>query len=300
MQFRRVGEFRRTFGASRFRRTFGATPATTFRTLATGRPVTTTGTTWSATAASRVASGLLSRPLGAGAGDVALVDPNLDPDPTEGRLGLVEAVVDVGPEGVQRHLTLAVELRTAHLGTAQTTGALDPDPLRAGAHRTLLRLTHGPPKLHPGRELLRHALSHQLGVGFGVLDLEDVQLDLLARELLQVAANTLGLGAIATDDDARARCEDVHPHPVTSALDLHRGDPGSLQALGQQPADLDVLADVVGVELVCVPATLVVSGDAKAETVRIDLLTHAHFSFERVVACPRFACSVLGSTTTVM
>jgi hypothetical protein len=44
----------------------------------------------------------------------------------------------------------------------------------------------------------------------------------------------------------------------------------------------------------------VISGDAKAKTVRIDLLTHAHFSFERVVAGPRVACSVLGSTTTVM
>ena len=37
----------------------------------------------------------------------------------------------------------------------------------------------------PGCKLLSHALRHQLGVGFGVLDLEDVQLDLLAGELLQ-------------------------------------------------------------------------------------------------------------------
>ena len=68
----------------------------------------------------------------------------------------------------------------------------------------LLRLTHRPPELHPGSKLLGHALRDQLGVGFGVLDLEDVQLNLLAGELLQVAADALGLGAIATDDDARA------------------------------------------------------------------------------------------------
>ena len=133
----------------------------------------------------------------------------------------MEAIVDVGTQSVQRHLTLAVELRAAHLGTAQTTRALDPDTLRAGAHSALLRLTHRPPELHPGSELLGHPLRDQLGVGFGVLDLEDVQLDLLAGELLQVAAYALRLGAVATDHDARARGEDVYPDPVSSALDLH-------------------------------------------------------------------------------
>jgi hypothetical protein len=95
------------------------------------------------------------------------------------------------------------------------------------------------------------------------------------------------------------RAVNVH-EAITSPLDLHRGDAGTLQALGQHPPDLDVLADVAGVELVGVPAALVISADAEPETVRIDLLTHAHFSFERVLTCPRVASSVLGSTTTVM
>jgi hypothetical protein len=221
-----------------------------FRTLPAGGPLTATGTSWTTTTAGRAARGFLSRALGASAGNITLVDPDLDTDPTERGLRLVEAVVDVGSEGVQRHLAFTIELRTAHLSTAETTGALDPDALGAGAHRTLLRLPHGPPELHPGRKLLGHALRDQLRVGFGVLDLEDVQLYLLAGELLQVAAHTLCLGAIATDDNAWTRGVDVHPDPVTGALDLHRRNTGPLQALGQQPADLDVLADVVGVKLV--------------------------------------------------
>src|SRR4029079_10216166 len=40
--------------------------------------------------------------LGAGARALALVDPDLHADPAEGGLGLVEAVVDVGPQRVQR------------------------------------------------------------------------------------------------------------------------------------------------------------------------------------------------------
>src|SRR5690606_32702678 len=46
---------------------------------------------------------------------VALVDPHLDPDAAERGSRLEKAVVDVRPQRVQRHPTLAVELRPAHL-----------------------------------------------------------------------------------------------------------------------------------------------------------------------------------------
>src|SRR5450756_2149816 len=91
--------------------TAGAAPfatGTTRRTLTTGGGLT---------------GGLLGGALGTRAGDVALVDPHLHADPAERRLGLVEAVVDVGAQRVQRDATLAVELRAAHLSAAQSTGA---------------------------------------------------------------------------------------------------------------------------------------------------------------------------------
>src|SRR5690606_10011405 len=64
--------------------------------------------------------------------DVALVDPHLHADPAEGGPGLVEAVVDIGAQRVQRHPTLAVELRAAHLGAAEAARALHPDALDVG------------------------------------------------------------------------------------------------------------------------------------------------------------------------
>jgi hypothetical protein len=67
---------------------------------------------------------------------------------------------------------------------------------------------------------------------------------------------------------------DVHPDPVTGALDLDLGDAGPLHALGEQLADRHVLGDVLGVLLVGVPAGLPVSGDPEPEAVRVDLLTH--------------------------
>src|SRR5262249_24800796 len=53
--------------------------------------------------------------LGPGLRGVTAVDPDLDADPAERGAGLVEAVVDVRAQRVQRHPALAVELRAGHL-----------------------------------------------------------------------------------------------------------------------------------------------------------------------------------------
>ena len=140
--------------------------------------------------------------------------------------------------------------------------------------RGLHRLAHRAAEADAAGELLGDALGDELGVDLGVLDLEDVQLHLLAGELLQLAADAVGLGAAAADDDARPGGVDVDADAVTGALDLDLGDAGPLHALGQQLADRDVLPDVVRVQLVGVPAGLVVGGDAEPEAVRVDLLTH--------------------------
>jgi hypothetical protein len=84
----------------------------------------------------------------------------------------VEAVVDICPQRVQRHLTLAIELRAAHFCTTQTSRALNSNAAGAGAHGTLLCFAHSAAELHAGRELLGYALSDQLGIGFRVLDFE--------------------------------------------------------------------------------------------------------------------------------
>src|SRR5262249_26340778 len=54
--------------------------------------------------------------------DLALVDPALDADAAERRAGLVEAVVDVGAQRVQRHAAVGVLLGARHLGAAQAAG----------------------------------------------------------------------------------------------------------------------------------------------------------------------------------
>src|SRR5438552_2129225 len=74
--------------------------------------------------------------------DLALVDPYLDADHAVGRLGLTEAVIDVGAQGMQRDATFAIPLRTRDLDSIQTARAHDLDALRSESHRVLHRTLH--------------------------------------------------------------------------------------------------------------------------------------------------------------
>src|SRR5690606_17714055 len=137
---------------------------------------------------------------------------------------------------------------------------------------------------HAGAQLLGDALRDELGVCLGVAHLEDVELNLLAGELLEVGADALGLGAAAADHDARAGGVDVDADAVTRALDLAVADARAVELLLQELADLDVLGHVVGVALarlrrVGEPSRHVVRGDAEAEAVRVDLLSHYLLAF---------------------
>src|SRR5579875_779180 len=208
-------------GDRRLERSVAAARRRIAASAATAATVVTTATCRAARGRSLLARQLLG-------GEVALVDPDLHADAAEGGAGLVEAVVDVRAQRVQRHTTLAVELGAAHLGAVQPAGDHDPDALGTGPLGRLHALAHGAPEIDTGRQLLGDALSDELRIGLGVLDLEDVQLHLLAGQLLQRTAQAVGLGATAADDDARTGGVDVHTHAVTGALDLDLADAGAL------------------------------------------------------------------------
>src|SRR3954468_14158034 len=244
-----------------------------------GRAGTALGALGALTTLLTLREGLEGLPLGTRAAGIALVDPHLDADATEGGAGLVDAVVDVRAQRVQRHPALAVELRPAHLGTAEAAGALHPDALGARAQRGLHALAHRAAERHPAGQLLGDALRDELSVDLGVAHLEDVELHLLAGELLELGPDAVRLGATAADDDARPRGVDVDTDPVTRALDLDAADARPLHALRHELADRHVLLDVVAVALTRLgpggePTALVLRGDAEAEPVRVDLLPH--------------------------
>src|SRR6266536_3563772 len=247
--------------------------------VGTGAPVRTAAAAVAAPATTTLTGARAgARPLGllllAGGQHVAPVDPDLHADLAEGGAALGQAVVDVGPQGVQGHAALAVPLGAGHLGAAEPAGALPPDALGAALHGRVDRPAHRPAERDPAGELLRDALRDQLRVGLGALDLEDVQGDLLVRDLVEVGADLVGLGAAAPDDHARPGGVDVHPHPVAGALDLDPGDARVRQAALEVPPDGDVLVQVALVVLVSEPTGFPVRGDPEPEAVRVDLLSH--------------------------
>src|SRR5690606_35494812 len=76
----------------------------------------------------------------------ALINPYLDADLPVRRLCLGEAVVDVGPQGVQRDASLRRPLGPRDLRPAQSTGDPDLHAEGSGAHGALLGLAHRPPE----------------------------------------------------------------------------------------------------------------------------------------------------------
>ena len=145
-------------------------------------------------------------------------------------------------------------------------------PGRFSAHCMPLRIARRKPR---GWKLLGDALGDQLRVGLGVLHLEDVELDLLAGELLEVGADALGLGATAADHDARTGGVDVDANAVTGALDL---DLANRRApCPSEVADRDVFLDVVAAYCLSANQRHLVGGDAQAEPVRVYFLTHYGF-----------------------
>ena len=94
-------------------------------------------------------------------------------------LSLAEAVVDVGPERVQRHPALAVPLAPRHLGAAEPSRALHPDALGTRLLRGLHGPLHGPAEADSPGQLVGDALRDESGVELGLLDLLDVELDLV-------------------------------------------------------------------------------------------------------------------------
>ena len=90
------------------------------------------------------------------------------------------AEIDVGAQRVQRHAALAIPLHARDLGAAEAAAAVDPDALRAQAHRRLHRALHGAAEGDAALELLGDVLGDQLGVDLGLADLDDVEADLAA------------------------------------------------------------------------------------------------------------------------
>ena len=110
---------------------------------------------------------------------------------------------------MQRDAPVGVGLGAGHLGAAEASGNLNLDALGAGAHRARQRALHRATEGDTVLQLLGDRLRDELRVELGALDLEDVDLDLLAGDAVEILAQRVHLAAGLADHDARARGADV-------------------------------------------------------------------------------------------
>src|SRR5215475_2392427 len=216
----------------------------------------------------------LSRLLGRRAQYFALKDPDLDPHRTRRGMRGGQAIVDVGPDGVQGHSTLPVPLATGDLRSPEPPRTRDPVPIRPQAQGGGDGLFHGAPEGHALLELQSHVLGHQLGIELRMHDLLDVEVDLLARAHLQLVLQPLDLRALASDDDAGAGGGDGDARAIHRALEINPGDPRVVQLVLDEAPDLHILVQEGRVALGGEPARAPRSGGAQSESDRMRLLPH--------------------------
>src|SRR5690606_29056387 len=159
-------------------------------------------------------------------------------------------------------------------GAAEAAGQLDAHALGAHPHRRAHGLLHRAAERDAALELLRDVLRDEAGVELGPLDLVDVDLDVLVRQLPELLAQLLDLGAAAADDDAGAGGVEGEDHAARRPLDDDAAEAGALEAGVEVAPDLLVLDELVGEGAVGVPVGVPAADDAEAEAHRVRFLSH--------------------------
>src|SRR5215467_8968367 len=207
--------------------------------------------------------------------DLALEDPDLHAAGAIGGERGGDAVVDVGTQRMQRHAALAIPLHARDLRPAEPARAVDADAAGAEPHRRLHGALHGAAESYPALELLRDRFGDQLGIELGLPYLDDVDDDVGLRELGDLLAQLLDIGALLADHHARPRRLHGHAALLVRPLDHDLGDRRLLEILHQLLADLHVLVEQLSVLVFAgVPARIPGAVDAEPQADWIDFLTH--------------------------
>ena len=188
------------------------------------------------------------------------------------RLRLAE--IDIGADGVEGDATVHGALPARHLSAAEAAGHHRLAALSATSHGAGNGLLEGAPEGDSPLQLVGDVAGDQLGVQLRHADLLDVHPDALAGEGLQLIAQLIDLLAPTADDDAGLRCVNGYCHLVGVPLDLHPGDAGVLEVLGNVAAHAQVFLKEITIALLGEPLALPIVDDAEAESGWMYLLAH--------------------------
>src|SRR5215471_974955 len=207
--------------------------------------------------------------------DLSLEDPDLHAAGAVGGKSRGNAVVDIRAQRMQRHAALAIPFHARDLRAAEPARAIDADAAGAEPHRRLHGALHGAAEGHAALELLRDRFGDELGIELRLADLDDIDHDVGFRELGDLLAQLLDVGALLADDDARTRGLNSNAALLVRPFDHDFRYRRLLEILHQLLADLHVLVQQLAVLVLAgVPARIPGAVDAEPQADWIDLLTH--------------------------
>src|SRR5690606_35285748 len=116
-------------------------------------------------------------------------------------------------------------------------------------------------------------------IQFGPLDLENIDLHILVRQLLQFFLDLIHLGTALTDHHTGTCRVDGKRDTLERTLDHHLGDPAFGDTRRHVFTDLVIFDQLVGKRLAAVPVRIPTANDAQAKTYWIDFLSHLFLGF---------------------
>src|SRR5271167_1619349 len=182
---------------------------------------------------------------------------------------------------MQRQPPLQVPFRARDFVAIQAAADAHLDSLATEAQRRIHRFPHSAAEAHALLQLQSDVFGHQLRIQLWLVHLLDVHIDIAVGALLDLLLELVNLRALAADDDARTCSADDDAQLVARTLDLDRADARRLELFFQLALQLDVFQEQFVVVTLHEPARPPRLGDAEAESVRMDFLSHSLVSSPR-------------------
>ena len=156
--------------------------------------------------------------------DDTTANPHLDTNTAISGVSLGVGIIDIGTQGVKRSTTLFEVLATSDFGTTDTTGDGDLDTFGTSTHRGSDGVLDGAAVLDTAFNLFGNVLGNENGIHLGAFHLADVDLHILASELLELLTQFVNLGTRTTDNQTRTSRVNRDGEQLKSTLNVNLGD----------------------------------------------------------------------------
>jgi len=139
---------------------------------------------------------------------------------------LGKAIVNISPQRMQWHLPLMYNLAASYLSTTKSAGTAYSYPLSSGLGGTEHCLFYCPAEGNAMLNLIGYCPGYQIGIKFGLLNLENIKLNPLPNKALKLEPQFVNPLSSPPDDHSGSGGVNGYRNLVCLAVNLHIGDSG--------------------------------------------------------------------------